>query len=145
MGFPAGVFDTGEDSNAEPLGKGPRRGEGSTVHGAVVQLHHKPTRKDQVGRSGQKPRKYGKGSFELLNEIFPKRYLLSPTTCTIRALKLSRRHEDIPWLPKLSISWDGALSETMKAGMGGKDPRCERFETLGVSEGDSSDLKKAST
>ncbi|CAM9681059.1 unnamed protein product, partial [Laminaria digitata] len=47
------------------------------------------------------------------------------------------RHQDVPWLPKLSTCARGLR--------GGKvlQQQHERFETLGVSEGDTSDVKKA--
>lgn len=50
------------------------------------------------------------------------------------------RHEDIPWLPKLS-----PIISSINAGQTdgeGKKVYFERFETLGVSEGDSSHVKK---
>lgn len=52
---------------------------------------------------------------------------------------VGNRHQDIPWLPKLSLgSNSGAVGGTDGRGM----QHFERFEVLGVSEGDSSDIKK---
>eukprot|EP00752_Nemacystus_decipiens_P011816 g10485.t1 len=52
------------------------------------------------------------------------------------------RHGDVPWLPRLSAL--GGTGKSFAVGGGGaKGGQCERFETLGVNEGDSSDIKKA--
>lgn len=53
------------------------------------------------------------------------------------------RHGDVPWLPRLSaLGGVGKLVFPGTGGGGGKGGQCERFETLGVNEGDSCDLKK---
>ncbi|CAM9500973.1 unnamed protein product, partial [Hapterophycus canaliculatus] len=64
-------------------------------------------------------------------------------------------HGDIPWLPRLSTLVTGGMDGKggVILGRGGGSPRSrgepgsghlsERFETLGVNEGDSSDVKKA--
>lgn len=53
------------------------------------------------------------------------------------------RHGDIPWLPRLSaLGGTGKLFATGGGGAGAKGGQLERFETLGVNEGDSSDIKK---
>ncbi|CAM9117550.1 unnamed protein product [Ectocarpus fasciculatus] len=60
------------------------------------------------------------------------------------------RHTDIPWLPKLSALGERGASLGRGFFPGGSNSRggakgvqSERFETLGVNEGDSSDIKKA--
>eukprot|EP00903_Cladosiphon_okamuranus_P017533 g16148.t1 len=55
------------------------------------------------------------------------------------------RHCDVPWLPRLSaLEGTGKLYAAGGCGVGAKGGlQRERFETLGVNEGDSSDLKKA--
>lgn len=55
-------------------------------------------------------------------------------------LFLFGRHGDVPWLPRLSTLGGGKLF--VGSGGGAKGGQCERFETLGVNEGDSSDIKK---
>jgi len=52
------------------------------------------------------------------------------------------RHGDVPWLPRLSALGSSGQLFGARGGGGVKGPRCERFETLGVNEGDSSDIKK---
>lgn len=60
------------------------------------------------------------------------------------------RHGDIPWLPKLSALGERGASLGRGVFPGGSNSRGgakgllqdERFETLGVNEGDSSDIKK---
>lgn len=69
-----------------------------------------------------------------------------------------RRHGDIPWLPRLSTLLGGGGMDGRGGGkLGGGDGSVvnrgeagsgrvlERFETLGVNEGDSSDFKKVTT
>ncbi|CAM9908675.1 unnamed protein product [Ectocarpus sp. 4 AP-2014] len=61
------------------------------------------------------------------------------------------RHGDVPWLPKLSAlgKWGASLGRGVFLGGGSSRAGAkgllqdERFETLGVNEGDSSDIKKA--